>query len=44
LNFGENKIGAESQKARLSWERFIRIVDRFFPPIKVATPAASSPL
>ncbi len=27
-----------SQKARLSWERFIRIVDRFFPPIKVLHP------
>src|SRR5262249_36010623 len=27
-----------SQKARLSWERYIRIVDRFFPPIKVLHP------
>ena len=27
-----------SQKARLSWERFIRIVARFFPPIKVLHP------
>ena len=27
-----------SQKARLSWERFIRIVERFFPPIKVLHP------
>ena len=27
-----------SQKARLSWERFIRIVDRFFSPIKVLHP------
>jgi RNA-directed DNA polymerase len=27
-----------SQKARLSWERFIRLVDRFFPPIKVLHP------
>jgi RNA-directed DNA polymerase len=27
-----------SQKARLSWERFIRIVDRFFPAIKVLHP------
>jgi RNA-directed DNA polymerase len=27
-----------SQKARLSWGRFIRIVDRFFPPIKVLHP------
>jgi RNA-directed DNA polymerase len=23
-----------SQKARLSWEKFVRVVDRFFPPIK----------
>ena len=27
-----------SQNARLSWERFIRIADRFFPPIKVLHP------
>ena len=27
-----------SQKAFLSWERFIRLVDRFFPPIKVLHP------
>src|SRR5215467_912560 len=27
-----------SQKAYLSWERFIRLVDRFFPPIKVLHP------
>ena len=27
-----------SQKARLSWERFIRVVERFFPPIKVVHP------
>jgi RNA-directed DNA polymerase len=27
-----------SQKARLSWERFLRRVDRFFPPIKVLHP------
>jgi hypothetical protein len=27
-----------SQKANLSWERFIRLVDRFFPPIKVLHP------
>jgi RNA-directed DNA polymerase len=27
-----------SQKAHLSWERFIRIADRFFPPIKVLHP------
>jgi group II intron reverse transcriptase/maturase len=27
-----------SQKARLSWERFTRLVDRFFPPIKVLHP------
>jgi hypothetical protein len=26
-----------SQKAHLSWERFIRIADRFFPPIKLLT-------
>jgi hypothetical protein len=24
-----------SQNARLSWERFLKFVDRFFPPIKV---------
>jgi len=28
-----------SQKANLSWERFIRPVDRFFPPIKTRCPA-----
>jgi hypothetical protein len=27
-----------SQKARLSWERFLKLVDRFFPPIKVLHP------
>jgi RNA-directed DNA polymerase len=27
-----------SQKAHLSWERFIRIIDRFCPPIKVLHP------
>ena len=27
-----------SQNARLSWERFTRLVDRFFPPIKVLHP------
>ena len=27
-----------SQNARLSWERFIRITDRFFPPVKVLHP------
>ncbi len=27
-----------SQKAYLSWERFVRLVDRFFPPIKVLHP------
>jgi group II intron reverse transcriptase/maturase len=27
-----------SQKAHLSWERFLRLVDRFFPPIKVLHP------
>jgi hypothetical protein len=27
-----------SQKARLSWERFLRLVERFFPPIKVLHP------
>jgi len=27
-----------SQKAHLSWERFRRLVDRFFPPIKVLHP------
>jgi hypothetical protein len=27
-----------SQKAHLSWERFVRIVNRFFPPIKVLHP------
>ena len=30
-----------SQKAYLSWERFIRLVDRFFPPIKVLHPLPS---
>jgi hypothetical protein len=27
-----------SQKAHLSWERFISLVDRFFPPIKTLHP------
>jgi RNA-directed DNA polymerase len=27
-----------SQKADLSWERFINLVDRFFPPIKTLHP------
>jgi hypothetical protein len=27
-----------SQTARLSWERFIRLTDRFFPPVKVLHP------
>jgi RNA-directed DNA polymerase len=27
-----------SQNARLSWEKFTRPVDRFFPPIKVLHP------
>ena len=27
-----------SQKADLSWERFIRLVDRFFPPIRTLHP------
>src|SRR5215468_7684576 len=27
-----------SQNARLSWERFLKFVDRFFPPIKVLHP------
>jgi RNA-directed DNA polymerase len=27
-----------SQNARLSWERFLQLVDRFFPPIKVLHP------
>jgi RNA-directed DNA polymerase len=27
-----------SQNARLSWEKFIRLVERFFPPIKVLHP------
>src|SRR5262249_28317466 len=27
-----------SQTARLSWERFIRLVDRFFPPIRTLHP------
>ena len=27
-----------SQNARLSWEKFTRLVDRFFPPIKVQHP------
>ena len=27
-----------SQKANLSWERFIRVVDPFFPPIKTLHP------
>jgi group II intron reverse transcriptase/maturase len=27
-----------SQRARLSWEKFTRLVDRFFPPIKVLHP------
>src|SRR5262245_31498207 len=30
-----------SQKAYLSWERFLRLVDRFFPPIKVLHPLPS---
>jgi RNA-directed DNA polymerase len=29
---------ATNQKADLSWERFIRLVDRFFPPIKTLHP------
>ncbi|MGB7458638.1 MAG: hypothetical protein WBM51_23620 [Pseudolabrys sp.] len=31
-------IRRRSQNARLSWERFLRIADRFFPPIKVLHP------
>ena len=27
-----------SQKAFLSWEKFIRLTDRFFPPIKMLHP------
>src|ERR1700681_2080193 len=27
-----------SQKARLSWEKFIRLVTRFFPPIRTLHP------
>jgi RNA-directed DNA polymerase len=27
-----------SQKADLSWERFVRLVERFFPPIKTLHP------
>jgi RNA-directed DNA polymerase len=27
-----------SQKARLSWEKFIRLVARFFPPIRTLHP------
>jgi hypothetical protein len=27
-----------SQNARLSWARFLKFVDRFFPPIKVLHP------
>ena len=27
-----------SQKADLSWERFVRLVERFFPPIKSLHP------
>lgn len=27
-----------SQNARLSWEKFNRLVDRFFPPIRVLHP------
>jgi hypothetical protein len=30
-----------SQKARLSWEKFIRLVARFFPPIKTLHPLPS---
>jgi RNA-directed DNA polymerase len=33
-----------SQSARLSWERFIQFVTRFFPPIRTIHPAALSPL
>ena len=33
-----------SQTASLNWERFIQLVDRFFPPIRTTTPAAMSPL
>ena len=35
-----------SQNSRLSWEQFLRLVDRFFPPIKVLHPlpfTASTP-
>ena len=33
-----------SQTARLNWERFIQLIDRFFPPIRTTTPVALSPL
>ena len=32
------KLKRRSQNARLSWEKFTRLVDRFFPPIKVLHP------
>jgi RNA-directed DNA polymerase len=32
-----------SQKAQLSWEKFIRLVARFFPPIRTLHPTAMSP-
>ncbi|MGI9490408.1 MAG: RNA-directed DNA polymerase, partial [Geminicoccaceae bacterium] len=27
-----------SQKARISWEKYTRLVDRFFPPIRILHP------
>ena len=31
-------LGRRGQKARLSWEKFIRLVARFFPPIRTLHP------
>jgi group II intron reverse transcriptase/maturase len=36
--FWLKSLRRRSQNARLSWERFIQLVDRFFPPIKVLHP------
>ena len=33
-----------SQTARFDWDRFVRITNRFFPPIRVRHPNALSPL
>jgi hypothetical protein len=35
---GLRTLRRRSQKADLSWERFINLVDRFFPPIKTLHP------